>query len=293
MNNISELSEYISFHPNPKKPDISLPPGACDAHCHVFGPSDKFPYSPKGTYTPVDAPKEVLFEMHRYLGIDRGVIVQASCHGTDNSAMIDALKSAGESYRGIAVVAPDVSKAQLARWHEFGVRGVRFNFVKRLKARQSEEVRDAVIGKITGLPWHVVTYFEPADLSEIHGFFARCPLPVIIDHMGCVSAEGGTSSREFEALARLLEDERFWIKLSCPERISTMGSPYKDTDEIAQELLRIAPNRVLWGTDWPHPNMTAHAPDDGLLVDRLSTICSDEPHRHGLLVDNPAYLYWN
>lgn len=286
---------YLAFHPNPKKPDRTLPEGACDAHCHVFGPQDRFPYSPSSSYVPVDAPKEVLFQRHQHLGIDRAVIVQASCHGTDNTAMVDALKAGNGAYRGIAIVPPQVNDAQLGQLHEAGVRGVRFNFVKRLKARQPEADRLEIIKKIAKRKWHVVVYLEPQDLPEIREFLTRIPMPVIIDHMGRIPVEKGINtvdSADFEALATLLQDDRFWIKVSGPERISIEGPPYADTTAIARELIRLVPERVLWGTDWPHPNMKSHMPDDGILVERLWSICPDETRRRALLVDNPSRLYW-
>ncbi len=284
---------YLAFHPDPKKPDIVLPPGACDSHCHVFGPGDRFPYSDRSSYVPVDAPKEVLFQRHRFLGIERAVIVQASCHGTDNAAMLDALRAGGGAYRGVAIVSADTSPAALAEMHEAGVRAVRFNFVKRLKARQPLADRRAIIEKIAPLGWHVVIYMEPVDLTEIRDFLDEIPIPVVIDHMGRVPVEEGADSAAFGRLAALLEDDRFWIKVSCPERLSKQGPPYEDVDAVARALIDIAPDRVLWGTDWPHPNMTSHMPDDGVLVDRLALICPADAHLQALLVDNPARLYWN
>lgn len=284
---------YLPFHPNPQKPTIALPPGACDTHCHVFGPGGRFPYSSDSTYIPVDAPKEILFQRHRHLGLDRAVLVQASCHGTDNSAMIDALIAGGDAYLGVAIVSPDIGEAQLAEMHAAGVRAVRFNFIKRLQARQPGDVRQKIIEKIIRFSWHVVVYFEIEDLPGIHDFLTRIPTQVVIDHMGCVPVEKGTQSAQFEALARLLTDDRFWVKVSCPERLSKAGPPYDDANDVSQELIRLVPNRVLWGTDWPHPNMKRHMPDDGLLVDRLAAICPNEAQRHALLVDNPTRLYWS
>ena len=284
---------FIPFHPNPKIPDFQLPAGACDAHCHVFGPGDKFPYSPTSSYVPVDASKETLFQRHKYLGVDRGVIVQASCHGTDNTAMIDALETAGDAYRGIAIVEPDISEEELDRMHDAGVRGVRFNFVKRLKARQPDDVRKVIIDKIIKLGWHVVVYFEPEDLPEIRQSLLEIPVPVIIDHMGRVSGGSGLEGKEFAELASLLKDDRFWVKVSCPERLTKTGYPYEDTDAVSRELIRMIPDRVLWGTDWPHPNMRKEAPDDGLLVDRIPRICPDEKEQKALLINNPLRLYWN
>jgi len=283
---------YIPFHPEPKKPEIALPKGACDSHCHVFGPGDRFPYSPKSSYIPVDAPKETLFQRHRHLGLDRAVIVQASCHGTDNEAMLDALASAGDAYRGIAIVDGEITDSELLSMHERGVRGVRFNFLRRLKARQSVDERRAVIKKVRRLNWHIVVYFEPDDLPDIKDFLLESPVPVIIDHMGCITPAMGVEGPEFAQLAELIRDPRFFIKVSCPERFSLAGPPYEDTDAIAKELIRLVPDRVLWGTDWPHPNMKTHAPDDGLLVDRLSRICRDENDLNRLVIRNPDMLYW-
>ncbi len=283
---------YIPFHPNPKKPDITLPAGSCDSHCHVFGPGKIYPYSALSSYIPVDAPKEILFQRHQFLGIDRAVIVQASCHGTDNRAMLDTLKSAGDSYRGIAMVSPDITEKELAEMHELGVRGVRFNFLKRLKSRPPAEAIDVIVKKISKLPWHIVVYFEPSDLPEIRQFLQNSPIPVVIDHMGRVPAEKGVLSAEFEDLASLMKDERFYVKVSCPERLSKTGSPYSDTDDVAKELINMAPKRVLWGTDWPHPNMKTEAPDDGALVDRITVICPQEKNQRLLLIDNPQSLYW-
>jgi len=287
-------SGYLPFHPAPKKPDIKLPPLSCDSHCHVFGPGAVFPYSPKSSYVPVDAPKEVLAERHAFLGIDRAVIVQASCHGTDNAAMVDALTAWPDRYRGIAIVAPDISMAELGAMHAAGVRGVRFNFVKRLNARQPLQDRRAIVDKIAPLGWHIVVYLEPEDMDDVEDFLADVPLAVVIDHMGRVPVEKGISSAEFSRLEKLLEsDEKYWIKVSCPERLSKQGPPYDDVDAVARRLIGIAPDRVLWGTDWPHPNMKSHMPDDGLLVDRIAVICPDEAVRKAVLVDNPARLYWS
>lgn len=285
-------SGYLPYHPSPKKPDVVLPRGACDSHCHVFGPGGRFPYSEHSSYIPFDAPKEVLFQRHRFLGIERAVIVQASCHGTDNAAMLDALRAGGGAYRGVANVSADIAPAALEELHEAGVRGVRFNFVKRLKASQPIADRRAIIEKIAPLGWHVVIYMEPDDLPGIRDFLAEIPLPVVIDHMGRLPVEDGVGSAAFGRLAALLENEKFWIKISCPERLSKAGPPYEDVDRVARALIGMIPDRVLWGTDWPHPNMRSHIPDDGVLVDRLAAICPDSAALQALLVDNPTRLYW-
>ena len=284
---------YLPFHPNPQKPDFILPQGSCDAHCHVFGPSALFPYSEQSCYVPVDASKEILFQRHQLLGIDRAVIVQASCHGMDNSAMLDALSAAGDNYRGVAIVGPDVSFRELDDMHRLGVRGVRFNFLKRLNACLSESARRTIVEKISSLSWHIVVYFEPEDLPGIEEFLLSIEAPVVIDHMGRVPVEKGLESAEFKALSALLAHDNFWVKISCCERLSKQGPPYNDANEVVSELIRLVPDRVLWGTDWPHPNMKKHMPDDGQLVNMLPLKCPDQDVLKKILVDNPTRLYWN
>lgn len=284
---------YLAFHPAPKKPDTALPPGSCDAHCHVFGPAAEFPFAASSTYEPVDAPKETLFQRHRHLGIDRSVIVQASCHGHDNSAMVDALLAGGDNYRGVAVVAEDVSDNELKEMHEAGVRGVRFNFVKRLGGKKPGQAQRTIIDKIKPFGWHVVVYFDSEDIDELAPFLDTIDVPVVIDHMGRVPVEQGTGSSAFQLLSRLMENDKYWVKISCPERLSRTGPPYNDVDEVARALLAQVPTQVLWGTDWPHPNMKSHMPDDGQLVDRIVSICESEALLTQVLVNNPTRLYWN
>ena len=285
---------YLAFHPNPKIPDHAPPPRACDAHCHVFGPAARFPFASGSTYVPVDAPKETLFERHRRLGVTRAIIVQASCHGTDNEAMVDALRAGGDDYRGVAVVAENVAEQTLEEMHEAGTRAVRFNFVKRLGGGKPLSVYHAILDRTGPFGWHVVVYFDAEDLEELAPFLRGIDTPVVIDHMGRVPVEQGLGSKPFRLLRDLLAgDEKFWVKICCPERLSRSGPPYSDVDPIARELLRTAPDRVLWGTDWPHPNMTSHMPDDGALVDRIMTLCDSPGLRRQVLVDNPTRLYWS
>ena len=192
---------YLAFHPNPKKPDHALPPNACDAHCHVFGPAARFPFASTSTYVPVDAPKETLFRRHRHLGVSRAVVVQASCHGTDNTAMLDALRAGGDDYRGVAVVAEDVTERALAEMHDAGVRGVRFNFVKRLGGGRPLSVYHTTLDAIEPLGWHVVVYFDAEDLEELAPFLRGIGVPVVIDHMGRVPVEQGLASKPFRRIS--------------------------------------------------------------------------------------------
>ena len=282
----------LPFHPNPKRPDIVLPAGACDAHCHVFGPAARFPYAPQRTYTPVDAPKETLFALHRMLGIDRSVLVQASCHGTDNAAMLDMIAAGEGRYRGVAMVRADVTDAELRALHDGGVRGVRFNFVTHLGEDADLDAVRAVTARIAPLGWHAVVHFEADRLATLAPVLKSLPLTMVIDHMGRVDASLGVDQPAFAMLLDLMADERFWVKVCGSERVSRAGPPFHDAVPFARTLVERFPDRVLWGTDWPHPNIRRNMPDDGALVDLLALIAPDEPHRHKLLVDNPTRLYW-
>lgn len=284
---------YLPFHPSPKKPDLRLPANACDAHCHVFGPESDFPYAPESKYKPVDAAKEQLFELHRHLGFERSVIVQASCHGTNNDAMVDALKTGHGRYRGVAVIREDISQAELAEMHEAGVRGIRFNFVKRLVDVKPRDYYIQAAEKIAKLGWHVIVYFEAQDLKEQEDLFRALPVPVCIDHLGRPDVNAGLEDPDFQRICNLVETRPdTWIKVGCPERLTKIGPPYTDALVYARYLVERFPDQVLWGTDWPHPNMKSHMPDDGFLVDTIADIAPGSDLRAKLLVDNPTRLYW-
>ncbi|SFP44482.1 amidohydrolase family protein [Tranquillimonas alkanivorans] len=285
-------SQNLPFHPSPSKPKIALPPGACDAHCHVFGPATRFPFAPERTYTPVDAPKETLFDLHRMLGIGRSVLVQASCHGTDNAAMLDAIAASDGRYRGVAMVRNDVTMDELRRLHEGGVRGVRFNFVSHLGKDADLDAVRAIVERIAELDWHAVVHFDANRLETLAPVLKSLPVPMIIDHMGRVDASRGTEQPAFRMLLDLMQDDSFWVKVCGAERISRAGPPFADAVPFARTLVERFPDRVLWGTDWPHPNIKKNMPDDGHLVDLLADIAPDETALRRLLVDNPTRLYW-
>jgi 2-pyrone-4,6-dicarboxylate lactonase len=291
---------WLDWYRNPSAPLFNLPPGAVDAHCHVFGPGDTFPYAPERKYTPCDASKEQLFALRDHLGISRNVIVQATCHGADNSAMLDAVRAGGGRARGVATVRPDVTEAELRRLDRAGVRGVRFNFVKRLVSTAPKGDLAMIAQKIAFLGWHVVIYFEGADLEELEGFFASLPTPLVVDHMGRPDVTRPVGGPEFSRFLRFVEHNDVWVKVSCPERLSVTGptgldgekNPYTDVVPFARRVIDEFPDRVLWGTDWPHPNLTAHMPDDGFLVDYLPHVAVTTEQQHKLLVANPSRLYW-
>jgi 2-pyrone-4,6-dicarboxylate lactonase len=292
---------WLPFHPNPSKPRFSPPPGAVDAHCHVFGPGDRFPYSQERKYTPCDASKEQLFALRDHLGFDRNVIVQATCHGSDNRALVDALEASGGRARGVATVGRDVTDAELRSLHEAGVRGTRFNFVKRLVDFTPREALAEIAARVAPLGWHVVVYFEARDLSELWEFFTTLPTTVVVDHMGRPDVTQPVDGPEFERFVQLMREHgNIWSKVSCPERLSVSGPPaldgeshpYRDVAPFARRLVETFPDRVLWGTDWPHPNLKDHMPDDGLLVDVVPQIARAPEAQRRLLVDNPMRLYW-
>ncbi len=285
---------WICYHPAPSKPAFTVPAGAVDAHCHVFGPGDVFPYAPERKYTPCDAGKDELFALRDHLGFTRNVIVQATCHGADNRALVDALRTAGDRARGVATVRDTVSDAELSDLHAAGVRGVRFNFVRRLVDPKLDAYYRAIIDRIALLGWHVVIYFEAADLEERWDFFTSLPTIVVVDHMGRPDVTQPVDGPEFGRFIRLMDShENVWTKVSCPERLSKVGPPdYDDVVPFARTLVERFPDRVLWGTDWPHPNMTTHAPDDGALVDIIPRIATTPALQHKLLIDNPMRLYW-
>jgi 2-pyrone-4,6-dicarboxylate lactonase len=286
-------ADYLPFHSNPRKPDFIPPKGAVDAHCHVFGPGDIFPYAPERKYTPCDASKEQLFELRDHLGFERNVIVQASCHGKNNDALVDALRSADDLARGVAVVSPDVTDAELKEMDEAGVRAVRFNFVKRLVDATPKDVFLGIAERIKKLGWHIVVYFEAPDLEELTPFLKTLPGIVVVDHMGRPDVTKGVDHEDFQRFVALMDDhENIWTKVSCPERLTVEGPPYEDVIAFGRTLVERFPDRVLWGTDWPHPNMKSHVPDEGVLVDVIPKIAPLQELQTKLLVDNPMRLYW-
>ncbi|HUO93707.1 MAG TPA: amidohydrolase family protein [Rhizomicrobium sp.] len=286
--------DYLPFCANPTRPKFKAPPGAVDAHCHVFGPAATFPYAPERKYTPCDAPKEKLFALRDFLGFSRNVIVQGSCHGKDNRAMLDALVNSSGKARGVAVVGSAITPAELKDMHEKGVRGVRFNFVKRLVDVPPLEELSHIGKRVADLGWHIVVYFEARDLADLTPFFKSLPTKIIVDHMGRPDVTKGTDDAQFQSFVRLLRDnEKFWTKVNGEERITVQGPPYDDVIPFSRLLVETFPDRVLWGTDWPHPNMKSHMPDDGVLTDSIPKFASTASLRQKLLVDNPQRLYWS
>ncbi len=279
--------------PGPSSPTAFTPPPlACDAHCHIFGPGHAFPFSPSRTYTPPDSGIDRFEELQETLGLERAVFVQASCHGTDNSAMVDALRRGEGRYAGVAMIDESFSDSDLQELHDAGVRGTRFNFVAHLGGAPDLDVFWGLVHRVAKLGWHIVLHFDAKDLPSYDSLLADMPVPYIIDHMARVPAADGIEQEAFRHLLQLMEsDQNCWVKISCAERLTDGKiAPYDDVIPFAQSLIAAAPDRILWGTDWPHPNM-AVMPDEGELLDLLALYAPDETLRNKILVDNPTTLY--
>jgi len=278
--------------PNTRIPEYRPPALACDAHCHIFGPVDLYPYAADRTYTPPDAPLSRFKELQKTLGLERAVLVNASCHGRDNTVIVDAIAQSNGKYRGVANADDSFSDRDFQALHDQGFRAVRFNFVKHLGGVPDMNEFRTVLARIQPLGWHVDLHFDAADLLEFDGLLRGLPVPFIIDHMGRVPTNQGLEQAPFKQLLTLARtNERCWVKISGSERISSSGPPFTDAVPFAQALIAAAPDRILWGTDWPHPNIAKHMPNDGALVDLIPLMMPDRAMQQRILVDNPHRLY--
>lgn len=279
--------------PSPRAPAIAVPPDACDCHFHVFGPAERYPYQHERAYTPPDSPPPALFALHRALGISRGVVVQASVHGSDNRAILDAVALAPDRLRAVAAVGQAVTDAELRRLHEGGVRGIRVNLVDRggmpfdslaELARMSQRIRD--------MGWHVEFLVHVEANDELPGIVRSLAVPAVFGHLGYTKAVKGVDDPGYRRFLGLFSEGRCWVKLTGPYRISAQdGPPYEDLDPFAQALIATAPGRLVWGSDWPHVMQVKPMPNDGDLLDLLARWVPDPAVRARILVDNPAALY--
>ena len=290
--NAEEDQRVVSWHPNPSKPTFTPPPGAVDAHCHVFGPMAQFPFSAKAKYRPADAGPEQLFALRDHLGFARNVIVQASCHGSDNRATLNAIARSNGKARGVAVVDPAISEDELAKLHEGGMRGIRFNFLKRLVDDAPKDKFLEVAGRLPA-GWHVVIYFEADILEDLRPFIDAIPVPLVVDHLGRPDVTQGPDGPDLRAFRRLLNSRPdLNFKPTCPDRLDPTGDPWNAFAEAVRPLVEDYPDRCIWGTDWPHPNQQDIRPDDGHIVDMIPRIAPTAELQHKLLVANPERLYW-
>ncbi|MFE2431052.1 amidohydrolase family protein [Streptomyces sp. NPDC059373] len=278
-------------HPAPRAPRLVLPPGSCDAHCHVFGPAALFPYAPERTFTPPDAPKEQLAALHRHLGLSRAVVVQSSSNGSDHRVLLDALTAGDDRLRGVALIGDATTRSEIEELHRAGVRAFRLNFLPHLRTAPTRDEIDSVLERVDGLDWGAELHVTGQEVADFHRLIRAFPGRVVIDHLARVDITEGPDSPALRSLRALLDTGDVWLKVSGVDRVSRQGPPYADAVALAASLVAYAPQRVLWGTDYPHVNISGATPDDGLLVDLLADIAPDPDRLHRLMVDNPAEFF--
>lgn len=280
---------------NPKKPTVPTPPGACDAHFHLFGPMSRFPYSSERAYTPPEAPLEALLRLHGVLGFQRGVVIQGNAHGTDNSALLDALRREPGRLRGAAIVKDTISAAELRRFADAGVRALRFHHISGIDKSKYSSIGMQSFEKLApmmaDLGLHVQMLIDSRDLPDVMPSFRNWTLPIVVDHMGQTAAVNGIDNPGFQAMRRLLAEGRIWVKLSGAYRISNQFPDYRDARPFHDGLVAANPDQVIWGTDWPHPRLAENMPDTGRLLDLFNAWTPDPALRRKILVDNPARLF--
>jgi len=285
--------------PNTHKPRFTPPPNSCDTHFHVFGPPEQFPFVSTHEYTPPAAPLEHYLKMIKVIGVERAVVVQPSVHGLDNSATLDAIKNSGGRFRGVARIDDQTPKSELQRLHDGGVRGVRFNLLDRPRGNVRLNVLDRCVEHIVEFGWSVDLHIDTKKLLEEEKRIRAMPIPVVIDHIARIKPPEGLDQPAFQLLLDLMNEKHVWVKVSGADKIcntkvhSYFGLPFVEVIPFARAVIAVAPDRVIWGTDWPHSNNFApgHTPNDGDLVDLLAAFAPDQAVRTKILVDNPAALY--
>lgn len=277
--------------PNPQKPVYVPPQGSINSHCHIFGPASIFPYASKRTYTPPDAPVEAFQKLQDHLGLHRAIIVQGACHGYNHDALLNALQFGKGNYRGVALVDPSMKKEEVAGWDEAGICGARLNFMAHTGGGPSTEAVESVLSLIRPFGWHLAIHVSGSGLVDVADFIRRLDLPVVIDHIARVDIREGFEGEAFQTLLRLLDTGHVWVKLSGTDRISIQPPPLTDAVALARRVAEHAPERILWGNDWPHPNIKNFMPNDGALVDLIPEIAPSETTRQKMLVYNPEKFF--
>lgn len=277
--------------PDTKTPVFKAPANSCDAHCHIFGPAAEYPFSPTRSYTPPDSGLDTFKALQKTLGLERAVLVNASCHGVDNTVILDAIAQSGGQYRGVANIDDSFSEDDIAKLAAGGVRGCRFNFVKHLGGVPDMDEFHRIVDRIRAFDWHVVMHFDAQDLPSFKAMLMALPVPFVIDHMARVPTKDGLGQQPFKDLLDVAMLDNCWVKVCGAERIASEGPPFTSAVPFAQAVIDVAPDRTLWGTDWPHPNIKKHMPNDGDLVDLIPLIAPTKEGQQRLLVDNPHRLY--
>jgi 2-pyrone-4,6-dicarboxylate lactonase len=285
--------------PNTRKPSFTPPPNSCDTHFHIFGPPEHFPFAPTRQYTPPAAPLEHYLHVTAVIGISRGVVVQPSVHGLDNAVTLEAIKKSNGRFLGVARIDDKTTKDELQRLRDAGIRGVRFNLLNRPRGNVKLDVFDHAAERAAELGCSVDLHIDPKNLLEQEKRIRALPTAVVIDHMARVNPAEGLEQPAFQLLVDLLKDQKFWVKVTGADKLcrsdvhSYFGLAFVDVIPFARALIAAAPNRIIWGTDWPHSNNFApgKTPNDGDLLELLAQFAPDEATRRKILVDNPAALY--
>lgn len=285
--------------PNTRRPHTGLPPNSCDSHFHVFGPPEQFPFVATHEYTPPAAPLEHYLKMIAVIGVERAVVVQPSVHGLDNSATLDAIKTSRGKFRGVGRIDDKTTKEEIQRLHEGGIRGVRFNLLDRPRGNVKLDVLDRCVEKAAEIGWSIDLHIDMKNLIAQEQRIRALPVPVVIDHIARVKPAEGLHQPGFQLLLELMKLRHVWVKVSGADKICNtqvhayFGLPFVEVVPYARAVIAAAPDRILWGTDWPHSNNFApgHTPNDGDLIDLLAAFAPDEQTRKKILVDNPAVLY--
>ncbi|MDB5807165.1 MAG: amidohydrolase [Betaproteobacteria bacterium] len=289
---MDRIPDCLGPNPDPSPPRIALPPGSWDTHFHVLGPQAKFPYATKRKYSPPDAPLAACLKFHQRLGIERGLEVHANTHGFDNSVDLDAVAGSGGRYLGVVRLDASVTPAHCERLHEQGIRGVRFAFNPQHGGTLDHAAFNRVLECMKGLAWFIELHFDGAAIPGLEPWLRSLALPVVIDHIGRIDVRAGLDQEPFRILCELARRDNFWIKLSGADRLSKQGYPYDDVAPFMRRMTEVAPDRTLWGSDWPHTGLfdPARIPDDGKLLDAFASFVPDAAQRKRILVDNPERL---
>ncbi|MEJ2419363.1 MAG: amidohydrolase family protein [Exilibacterium sp.] len=277
--------------PKPKKPDYTLPKGSVDSHCHVFGPVDRFPFAENRSYTPPESTLEAYQKLALQLGFQRAVFVHTLCYRYRHESLLDTLERGRGNYRGVALISENMKDEDIALFDLAGVCGARINFIPYLGASPSRNDIERIVSLVRPYGWHIALHTSGSGLLDMAEFIMNSDLPVVIDHLARLCVEEGKDGETFQALLRLLDTGHVWVKLSGIDRISRMVPPYTDALKLARIVAKHAPERILWGTDWPHPNKKGIMPNDGVMVDLIPKIVSSAEHQRMMLVDNPEKLF--
>lgn len=279
--------------PNPEPPKLKAPPGACDTHCHIFGPPNIFPYSDKRRYTPPAAPVEHYLMVLDAIGLERGIVVQPNAHGTDNRVSLDAIARGGGRLMGVGRIDDDTTDEELADMDAGGIRGIRFEFVRGRPGSSDLELFDRMIERVRPLDWHVELHVDPDVLVELEPWFKALDMVAVVDHFARLHTDEGIDQPGFKLLLELMERENYWTKISGADERTPSPWPYPEIVPFAHALIEVALDRLIWGTNWPHSNLfeLGVTPNDGLLLDLMLDFAPDEAIRNRILVDNPARLF--